>query len=142
MWNKPHLLSAIADLLILVAAAALLAASAVWLVRVPSLPVRQVVFAEALQHTRRIEVEQILPSALKGNFFSLNLEMVRGTLEKLPWVRRSRSRSRSIGRPLVGARVVASWSTVTAKCSWRRWSKKNQLPCRCCTARQGRHPRS
>ena len=88
MWNKPHLLSAIADLLILVAAAALLAAGAVWLVRVPSLPVRQVVFAEALQHTRRIEVEQILPSALKGNFFSLNLEMVRGTLEKLPWVRK------------------------------------------------------
>ena len=88
MWNKPHLLSAIADLLILVAAAALLAAGAVWLVRVPSLPVRQVVFAEALQHTRRIEVEQILPSVLKGNFFSLNLEMVRGTLEKLPWVRK------------------------------------------------------
>ena len=88
MWNKPHLLSAIADLLILVAAAALLAAGAVWLVRVPSQPVRQVVFAEELQHTRRIEVEQILPSVLKGNFFSLNLEMVRGTLEKLPWVRK------------------------------------------------------
>ena len=70
MWNKPHLLSAIADLLILVAAAALLAAGAVWLVRVPSLP------------------EQVLPLALKGNFFSLNLEMVRGTLEKLPWVRK------------------------------------------------------
>ena len=87
MWNKPHLLSAIADLLILVAAAALLAAGAVWLVRVPSLPVRQVVFAEELPHTRRIEVEQILPSAIKGNFFSLNLEMVRGSLEQLPWVR-------------------------------------------------------
>ena len=87
MWNKPHLLSAIADLLILVAAAALLAAGAVWLVRVPSLPVKQVVFSEELQHTRRIEVEQVLPSAIKGNFFSLNLEMVRGSLEKLPWVR-------------------------------------------------------
>jgi hypothetical protein len=44
MWNKPHLLNTIADLLILAATAALLAA-AVWLVRVPSLPVRQVVFA-------------------------------------------------------------------------------------------------
>ena len=88
MWNKPQLLSTIADLLILVAAAALLAAGAVWLLRVPSLPVKKVVFAEELKHTRRLEVEQILPSALKGNFFSLNLEMVRATLEKLPWVRK------------------------------------------------------
>ena len=32
MWNKPHLLNAIADLLMLVASAALLAAAAVWLV--------------------------------------------------------------------------------------------------------------
>ena len=88
MWNKPHLLNAIADLLMLVAAAALLAVAAVWLVRVPSLPVREVVFAEALPHTRRGDVEQVLPAALKGNFFSLNLEAVRGALEKLPWVRK------------------------------------------------------
>lgn len=88
MWNKPHLLNALADLLMLVAAAALLAAAAVWLVRVPSLPVRQVVFAEPLAHTHRLEVEQVLPLALKGNFFSLNLETVRGALETLPWVRK------------------------------------------------------
>jgi cell division protein FtsQ len=53
MWNKPHLLNAIADLLILAAAAALLVAAVVWLVRVPALPVRQVVFSEELPHTRR-----------------------------------------------------------------------------------------
>lgn len=88
MWNKPHLLNALADLLILAASAALLAAAAVWLVRVPSLPVQLVVFAEPLAHTRRGEVEQVLPTALKGNFFSLNLETVRGALEKLPWVRK------------------------------------------------------
>src|SRR5574343_622920 len=80
MWNKPHLLNAIADLLMLVAGAALLAAAAVWLVRVPSLPVRHVVFAEALPHTKRGEVEQVLPGALKGNFFSINLETVRSAL--------------------------------------------------------------
>ena len=88
MWNKPHLMNVIADVLMLVAAAALLAAIAVWLVRVPSLPVRQVVFAEALPHTSRAEVEEILPAVLKGNFFSLNLEMVRRALEQLPWVRK------------------------------------------------------
>ncbi|RIX40992.1 MAG: cell division protein FtsQ [Rhodocyclales bacterium GT-UBC] len=88
MWNKPHLLNALADLLMLVASAALLAAAAVWLVRVPSLPVRQVVFAEPLAHTRRLEIEQVLPAAIKGNFFSLNLDTVRATLGGLPWVRK------------------------------------------------------
>ena len=88
MWNKPRLLNAIADLLILSAAAAALVAALVWLVRVPSLPVKQVVFAQELQHTRRAEIEQSLPGALKGNFFSFNLETVRGELEKLPWVRK------------------------------------------------------
>ncbi len=88
MWQKPHLMNVIADVLMLVAAAAMLAAVAVWLVRVPSLPVRQVVFAEALPHTMRAEVEELLPAALKGNFFSLNLEMVRRALEQLPWARK------------------------------------------------------
>lgn len=88
MWNKPHLLNALADLLYVAGAAALLAAAAVWLVRVPALPIRQVVFAHELQHVRRGEVEQVLPAALTGNFFSLNLEAVRGALEKLPWVRK------------------------------------------------------
>ena len=88
MWNRPRLLNAIADLLILSATAAALAGALVWLVRVPSLPLRQVVFAEELQHTRRAEIEQVLPGLLKGNFFSVNLEAVRGELERLPWVRK------------------------------------------------------
>lgn len=48
MWNKPHVLNALADLLFLVGLAALLAVGAVWLVRVPSLPIREVVFAQEI----------------------------------------------------------------------------------------------
>lgn len=88
MWNKPHLLNSLADLLFVVAAAALLAVAAVWLLRMPALPIRQVVFAQELQHVRRGEVEQVLPASLAGNFFSVNLEAVRGALEQLPWVRK------------------------------------------------------
>ena len=88
MWNKPRLLNSLADLLLLVAVAALLVAGLAWLLRVPSMPVRQVVFAQELPHTRRAELEELLPPALRGNFFSLNLEAVRGELEKLPWVRK------------------------------------------------------
>ena len=92
MWNKPQLLNTLADLLVLIATAALIAACAIWLVRVPALPVQQVVFSESLQYTRRAEIEQVLPQALRGNFFSLSLEQVRATLETLPWVRRAEVR--------------------------------------------------
>ncbi|MGE5385922.1 MAG: cell division protein FtsQ/DivIB [Betaproteobacteria bacterium] len=92
MWNKPHLLNAIADLLFAAAAAAWLAAAAVWLVRMPALPIRQVAVVQELQHVRRGEVEQALTGMLRGNFFSVNLEAVRGALEKLPWVRHAEVR--------------------------------------------------
>lgn len=92
MWNKPQLMNAFSDLLFLAGGAALLAAGTVWLVRMPALPIRQVVFTQELQHLRRLEVEQALPAALNGNFFSINLEAVRGVLEKLPWVRRAEVR--------------------------------------------------
>ena len=88
MWNKPDVLNTLADLLLLAGVAALLAVGVVWLVRVPSLPIRQVVFTQELHQVRRLEVEQVLPTALKGNFFSVNLDAVRGALEKLPWIRR------------------------------------------------------
>lgn len=87
MWHKPQLLNALADLLMLAAGAAVLAAGTVWLVRVQALPVARVDFVAPLAQTRRQEVERVLPPVLTGNFFSVNLEAVRGSLERLPWVR-------------------------------------------------------
>lgn len=88
MWHKPHLLNALADLLMLSAGAAVLAAGAVWVMRVQALPVQQVDFVAPLAQTRRADIERVLPPAIKGNFFSVNLEAVRGALERLPWVRK------------------------------------------------------
>lgn len=87
MWHKPHLLNALADLLMLAGGAAMLAAGTVWLVRVQALPVARVDFVAPLVETRRQEIERVLPPVLTGNFFSVNLETVRGSLERLPWVR-------------------------------------------------------
>lgn len=94
MWNKPHVLNAIADLLYAAAAAAALVAAAIWLVRMPAMPIKEVVVSEALQHVKRTEIEQAVAGMLRGNFFSVNLDAVRGSLEKLPWVRHAEVRRR------------------------------------------------
>jgi len=88
MWHKPQLLNALADLLFAAAAAALVVAAVVWAVRVPSLPIRQVVVTQELREVRRGEIELALAGMLRGNFFSVNLEAIRASLESLPWVRK------------------------------------------------------
>mgnify|MGYP001171473504 CR=1 FL=1 len=92
MWHKPQLLNALADLLFAAAAAALVVACAVWAVRMPSLPIRQVVVTQELKEVRRGEVELALAGMLRGNFFSVNLEAIRASLESLPWVRKAEVR--------------------------------------------------
>ncbi|MCL2523481.1 MAG: cell division protein FtsQ/DivIB [Betaproteobacteria bacterium] len=112
MWHKAHLLNALADLLLLAGTAVLLAAGAVWLARVPAWPVARVDFAEALVNTRRAEVEQVLQPALKGNFFSVNLDTARTALERLPWVRKAEVRRVWPARLLVRVeehRAAARW---------------------------------
>lgn len=92
MWHKPQLLTAIADLLLAIGAAAVLVAAAVWTARLPLFPLREVVVMQELKEVRRGEVEQALGGQLRGNFFSINLDVLRQSLEKLPWVRRAEVR--------------------------------------------------
>jgi len=92
MWHKPQLMTAVADLLLAAAAAALVVAAAVWSTRLPLFPLREVVLTHELQEVRRSEVERSLAGLLRGNFFSVNLEALRQSLEKLPWVRHAEVR--------------------------------------------------
>jgi cell division protein FtsQ len=87
MWHKPHLMNVLSDLLLVVAAAALLVAVVVWGIRLPLFPLRDVVVMHELQEVRRSEIERSLTGLLLGNFFSVNLDALRQSLEKLPWVR-------------------------------------------------------
>ncbi|QEL65999.1 cell division protein FtsQ [Oryzomicrobium terrae] len=100
MWHKPHLLNVLADLLFAAGAAAILAAAVLAAARLPLFPLRQVVVVERLQAVRSDEVEGALAGAglLRGNFFNVNLEAVRGALEKLPWVRKAEVRRRWPGK--------------------------------------------
>jgi len=92
MWHKPQLLNAIADVLLVAGSAALSVAVVLWLVRVPAVPIRQIQVQEELRHVRRGEIEMAVAGLLRGNFFSVNLDVVRQALEKLPWVRRVKVR--------------------------------------------------
>ena len=92
MWNKPQLMTAVSDLLLVAAAAALVVAAVVWGARLPLFPLREVVVMQELREIRREEVERSLAGRLRGNFFSINLESVRQSLEQLPWVRHAEVR--------------------------------------------------
>jgi len=87
MWNKPQLMTAVSELLFVAAAAALLVAAVVWSTRLPLFPLRDVVVMQELREIRRSDVESSLAGRLRGNFFSIDLDGLRQSLEQLPWVR-------------------------------------------------------
>ena len=92
MWNRPQLMKDVADLLYVAGAAALLVVAVIGVARLPLFPIREVVVTHELREVRRGEIERSLAGKLRGNFFSINLEMVRQALEELPWVRRAEVR--------------------------------------------------
>ena len=94
MWNKPQLMTAVSDLLFVAAAAALLVAGVVWSTRLPLFPLREVVVLQDLHEVKRSEVEAALDGRLLGNFFSVDLNVLRQSLEQLPWVRHADLRRR------------------------------------------------
>ena len=118
MWHKPQLMTAVSDLLLVAAAAALLVAGAVWSARLPLFPLREVVVTHELQEVRRSEVERSLNGLLRGNFFSVSLEALRQSLEKLPWVRHAEVRRQWPARVEISIeehQPAARWGEGTAQ---------------------------
>jgi cell division protein FtsQ len=118
MWNKPQLMTAVSDLLCVAAAAALLVAAVVWSARLPLFPLREVVVTNDLREVRRSELQRALAGRLRGNFFSVNLDAVRQSLEELPWVRRAEVRRQWPSR--IEVRIeehvpVAFWGQATGQ---------------------------
>lgn len=94
MWDKPALMLWLANLLYAVAAILLLYAVLFLVVHLPLFPLREVKVNGELQHVTREQVQFIVTRALKGNFFTLDLNKTRRTFEKLPWVRNVNVRRR------------------------------------------------
>lgn len=93
-WDKPPLLNFTADLLMLFAVLSLAYAAVLVAKRLPVFPLRQVVVLGKLNQVTRTQVEYAARTALNGNFFTVDLNTVRATFEKLPWVRRADVRRR------------------------------------------------
>jgi cell division protein FtsQ len=92
MWDKPALLNRIANGLY--ALAVLLAGyGLIWIVvHQPAFALRHVEITGEAKHVTRAQVEAIVGNELRGTFFTLNLPHLRGSFEKLPWVREVRLR--------------------------------------------------
>ncbi|QDX82913.1 hypothetical protein B9N43_09335 [Denitratisoma sp. DHT3] len=82
----------VSDLLLLAGIASLAWAGLHAFQRLPLFPLRQVVIQGELQQVTRMQLEYAVKGSVSGNFFTVNLESVRGAFEKLPWVRRAEVR--------------------------------------------------
>jgi cell division protein FtsQ len=87
-WDRPQLLTLVADLLLLFGGVALAYAATLAVARLPLFPLRQLVVISDLQRVQPAQLKLAAQSAVVGNFFTVNLDAVRAEFEKQPWVRR------------------------------------------------------
>lgn len=88
MWDNARLLNRIANLLFAAAVTAVLAAVALNVVRLPVFAVREIEVAGQLDHVTAEQLAAVARQAVRGTFFTLDLERARRQFEKLPWVRK------------------------------------------------------
>ena len=87
MWDRPELLRAIANLLLLAAGALLATGALTAASRLPAFNLREVRVEGDVAHLTREQVELIVKREVRGTVFSADLEAVRSAFAKLPWVR-------------------------------------------------------
>jgi len=89
LWHQPALLNLLADLLIVLAVAALAWSALTALQRLPLFPLRELVLTAAPTKVTPAQLEHAARGAVVGNFFTVDLEAARAAFEKLPWVRKA-----------------------------------------------------
>lgn len=114
LWNRPALLDLISDLLMLFAAIGLGWALVTWFLSRPLFPLRELVVLTPPAQVTEAQLEYVARTAIRGNFFTIELDRVRAHFEKLPWVRRAEVRRRwpdGIELRLEEHQAVAYWTT-------------------------------
>lgn len=88
MWDNAPLLRNITSALMAFSVLAVLYGAAYYVVHLPGLfPLHSVRLSAAPQRVAAQEVLAVARSAVNGNFFTVDIERLRQSLEKLPWVR-------------------------------------------------------
>lgn len=87
MWDKPQLLTWLANLLTGLALLLLFYAVLFLVIHSPLFPVKRIAVDGDLTHVTREQLQYVVKNELKGTFFTLDLDRTRQAFEKLPWVR-------------------------------------------------------
>jgi cell division protein FtsQ len=87
MWDDPKALNAAAVTLAAIAAAMLVYAALIWLVRQPVFALREVTLGGPPERASVAHLEAVIRGQLAGTFFTLDLERARAALLQVPWVR-------------------------------------------------------
>lgn len=88
MWDNPALLRNLANMLIAFSMLALLCGAGYYTLHLPGLaPVRSVKLGAVPQRVDAAAVLRVVRNEVRGNFFTVDIERLRGALERLPWVR-------------------------------------------------------
>ena len=113
LWHNPAMLNLVADICLLFGSTALAYAAFSWFLRQPLFPLDEVVLLTPPAQVTESQLEYAARSAVDGGFFTVDLDRVRETFEKLPWVRRAEVRRRwpaSLELRLEEHVAVAYWS--------------------------------
>ncbi len=93
MWQDVRALNAAASALFAAVMLALLASGVWWVSQRPMFTLRTVsvgsMYGMELKHVNKLTLRAGVVGRIKGNFFTTNLEQVRGAFESVPWVRRA-----------------------------------------------------
>ena len=111
-WHKPYQMHLVADMLLFAGTVALGYALVMAALRLPVFPLREVAVVTPLTHVTPAQVDLAVQDSLSGNFFTVNLDKVRASFEKLPWVRKASVRRRwpdGIELELEEQEAVAQW---------------------------------
>ncbi len=113
LWNRPALLDLFSDVLMLFAAIGLGWALVTWFLSRPLFPLRELVVLTPPGQVTEAQLQYVARTAIRGNFFTIELDSVRSAFEKLPWVRRAEVRRRwpdGIELRLEEHQAVAYWT--------------------------------
>jgi cell division protein FtsQ len=117
LWDRPALLGAIADVLLVLGSAGIAYAFVLGALRLPIFPLRELVVVTPMKQVTGAQLAYAARSSLAGNFFTVNLDHVRATFEKLPWVRHAEVRRRWPGTlelEVEEHRAAAYWRAIEA----------------------------